>query len=112
MKLTIDEGIDGRRVALGVVAAAAHVAGDDGVGGGGRGGVFTPLADHTHDTAVVRGRRAEQPQRRHSGPRVRPIAELDEAPRHARAHLARVIVVVCAELDYGTCRCDLGYRVS
>lgn len=102
MTLTIYPSVDGRRVALGVVAAAAHVASDDGVGGGTRGRALPPLAHHAHDPAVVRRRRAEQLERRHRRPRARLVAELDQAARHARANLARVIVVACAELYYST----------
>lgn len=97
IKQTINPSFNRRRVALGVVPAAAHVARHDRVGRGRGGrGPLAPLAHHAHDAAVVRGRRAQQLERRDRRPRVRAVPELDQAPRHARAHFARVVVIACA----------------
>lgn len=90
---TVNPCFDRRRVALGVVAPATHVAGDDGVGGGPLRRALAALAHDAHDAAIVGGRRAQQLQRRHRRPRVRAVAELDQAPRHPAAHLARVVVI-------------------
>lgn len=104
---TTNPRLNWRGMTLGMVPPAAHVTGNNRIRMWTSSRSLSPLAHHTHDAAVVRRWSAEQLERGYSGPGVRAVAELDQAACHARAHLARVVVIACAQFYY--CSCSLRF---